>query len=69
MGSLSSDYGIYACAAPCAAGSGAEQAQALLECAKELRRRSIEVHDLAHGSALERERDRLLATGNNGARH
>ena len=41
----------------------AEQAQALLERAKELRRRSIAVHDKAHGSAIDRERERLLATG------
>ena len=41
----------------------AEQAQALLERAQELRRRSIAVHDKAHGSAVDRERERLLATG------
>ena len=41
----------------------AEQAQALLDRAKELGWRSIEVHDKAHGSAVDRERERLLATG------
>jgi hypothetical protein len=41
----------------------AEQAQTLLERAQQLRRRSIEVHDKAHGSAVDRERERLLATG------
>jgi hypothetical protein len=41
----------------------AEQAQALLERAKELPQRAVAVHDLAHGSAVERERDPLLATG------
>jgi hypothetical protein len=45
----------------------AEQAKALLERAQELRRRSIAVHDAAHGSAVDRERERLLATGHYGA--
>ena len=41
----------------------AEQAQALLERAQELRWRSIEVYDAAHGSRVDRERERLLSTG------
>jgi hypothetical protein len=46
----------------------AEQAQALLERAKQLRQRAVAAHDKAHGSAVERERERLLATSNYGAR-
>jgi hypothetical protein len=41
----------------------AEQAKALLERAQELRKRSVAAHDLAHGSAVDRERERLLSTG------
>jgi hypothetical protein len=40
-----------------------EQAQALLERAKELRQRAVSVYDKAHGSAVDRERQRLLSTG------
>jgi hypothetical protein len=46
----------------------AAQAQALLERAKELRQRAVAVHDRAHGSAVDRELERLLATGNYGTR-
>ena len=45
----------------------AEQAKALLERAKELRQRAVAAHDKAHGSAVDRERERLVATGNYGA--
>jgi hypothetical protein len=44
-----------------------EQAQALLERAQELRKRSSAVHDAAHGSAVDRELERLRATGLYGA--
>jgi hypothetical protein len=39
------------------------QEEARLERAQQLRKRSIAVHDKAHGSAVDRERQRLLATG------
>ena len=44
-----------------------KDAQRLLDKADHLRKRSIEAHDAAHGSAIDRERERLLATGLYGA--
>jgi hypothetical protein len=43
-------------------------AKGLLERAQQLRRRSVEVHDKAHGSSIDRERERLLSTGLYGSR-